>query len=688
MFSFSSSLSSSLNKAPMLRAAVGLLAGILLAEYVPGVPQWVLWAGLSVGVALMAVGLWRHGKRGSWLFPAALWAAMVLAGWLTALLHTPADPFPEDIGRTTLVVRLADTPHPTARSLKVPAEVEAYSDSTGFHATRGSIMLFLQPSAHADSLRYGDRICLRSRPSRPNDEQNPHQFDYRRYLRHRSILWQCYADSSAWIPDRQAAPAKGLKAWSKALQMRLVKRLRHSDLTPAQQGIAEALLLGWRDDLDPTTYRQFRDAGIAHLLCVSGLHVGIVAWLAGLLLLPLGMRRWARTLRGTVQMAILWLFVCITGMAPSTLRAGVMFSLLLLGDIGGRRGTGFNNLCTSAVLLLLVRPGLLFDLGFQLSYSAVVGIRLLMRPMERLLPIPDHGFAWWLPRKAWGYICLSTSAQLGTLPLVLYYFHQFPTWFLVANVTVVPFAALLLGTVMAVVFTAWWPALCGGVTALLRWELTGIDALTRWIGGLPHATFSDIYCDLPMALGLAATLLVVAYGLHSRHRWTLPAILLLLIAIEFHAAAVDRRAERQQTVVVYAAGRHWAAEYLCGRESYLVGDSDVTADPAVIGYQRDNLLVHRRIRHTVVLPVGTRWSDSRCAVHGHAVQFGTTRLMVVDSTNHRPFNRYAPLPAPDDKPRCDILVVAPACWADSAHLAATFDYGTLVRHPRQALVVE
>lgn len=665
-----------------------MAAGILLAEIFPLVPQAVLWAALTIATALLGIDLWQHGRRGAWLFTPALWMALTLTGWLAALLHSPAEPFPDDLGRTTLVVRLADTPHPSTRSVKVPAEVEAYTDSTGLHATRGCIMLFLQPSASADSLRYGDRLYVSTRPSRPNGEQNPHQFDYRRYLRHKGILWQCYCDSNSWLLARADTPPKGLTAWAKSLQKSLVERLRRTALTPAQQGIAEALLLGWRDDLDPDTQRQFRDAGITHLLCVSGLHVGIVAWLAGLLLLPLGRRRWARTLRGTLQMVVIWLFVCITGMAPSTLRAGVMFSFLLLGDIGARRGIVLNNLCTSAVLLLLVRPGMLFDVGFQLSYSAVLGIMALMRPLECLLPIPYRGPAWWLPRKVWGYVCLSTAAQLGTLPLVLYNFHQFPTWFLVANVTIVPFAALLLGTVIAVVLTGGWPVLCGAATALLRLELEGIDALTRWIGTLPCATLDSLYCDLPLALLLAATLAVIAYGLYTRHRWTIPAALALLLAVAGYSTAVDLRAERQQAVVVYAAGRLWAAEYLCGRDSYLVADSAVAADPAVIAYQRDNLLVHRRIRYTTVLPIGSRWSDGRCAVAGHAAQLGTLRLMVVDRTNARPFGRYAPLPNPDTKPRCDILLVAPRCWADSAHLAAAFDYGTLVRYPRQALVVE
>lgn len=671
-----------MKRAPMLRVAVALATGIVLSELMPNVTgAWVWWM-LGVSALLTTAAYCMHGKCGDWLFVVPLWITLTMAGWQLALLRVPQDPFAVEPGRCTLQVRLEDTPHPTARSMKVRAAVETYHDSTGWHTTRGDIMLFLQPCQATTPLAYGQRLWVRTRPQRPNGEQNPYQFDYRRYLRHKGILWQCYVDSTAWHRCPQADGGWSLIAWSKALQRSMVARLQATSLTPSQKGLAEALLLGWRDDLAEETVTQFRDVGIAHLLCVSGLHVGIVAWLAGWLLLPLGWRPRGRAVRGVFQIAIVWLFVMITGMAPSTLRAGAMFSLLIVGGLVSLRGLGMNNLCTSAVILLLAQPGMLFDVGFQLSYAAVASILLLNPPLQGLIQFPENRKClWWLPRKIWLLACLSTAAQLGTLPLVLYYFHKFSTWFLIANLTLVPCAGVLLMTVLGVVTLQFWPWACSFLTHILHWELSATDGFTRWVGSLPYAMMDNLYCDLPLALMTAACVLLLTVGLQDRRRWACPAVLTVLIAITLYMRMVDWRAEQQREVMVYAAGRHWAVEYFCGRESYLLADSAVVANPSTISIQRDKLIAHRRIQRTTLLPVDRPFADSHCAVENHVARMGGNTLLVIDRSNARRYNRKRPT-AKGAKPKVDIVLVAPGTWVDSSRLAAMVDCDTLVHYPQ------
>ena len=670
----------------MLRVAVAWVIGILLAELFPGVSTTILWVLLGVSAIMGGVLLWLHRLKMEALFTISLWVALMAMAWLWTLSRTPQDPFGDVAGRQTLSVRLADTPHPTARSMKVKATVEAYYDGEQWHPTDGDIMLFIQQSTRCDTLSYGQHLLLRTHLQRPNGEVNPYQFDYRQYLRHKGILWQCYVDSTAWLPYNAGKERWSLVAWAKALQRSLVQRLRATDLSAAQKGIAEALLLGWRNDLEESTLTEFRNAGITHLLCVSGLHVGIVAMMLGWLLLPLGWRPWGRTLRGILQIAAIWLFVMITGMAPSTLRAGVMFTLLLIGGMGSLRGLGMNNLCTSAVILLLVRPGMLYDMGFQLSYAAVAGIILLQQPMRAWISFPsDRKLLWWLPRKLWDLACVSTTAQIGTLPLILYHFHQFPTWFLIANMTVVPFAGVLLITTLAVVLLYFWPWAYGLVTSLLRWELTATENVTRRVGSLPHAILDNLYCDLPVALMTAGGVLLTVVAMRYKGRWAWPTLLALLIASTLYMRVVDVRAEKQQSIVVYSVGRHWAVEYLCGRDSYLLADSAVATSPATIGYQRDNLIVQRRIQHTLPLTTDTVFADNHCVVQGHVAQMGETTLLVMERSNARRFNRWR-RESPNPKPKVDIVLVTPGTWIDTARLSTHVDYDTLIHYPPKACV--
>lgn len=502
-------------RTPMLRLSLALMVGILLAEYL-SLPLWV-WVVAAVATCLLLAGVTLGGRepmRRRCFLP-LLWLVWIGVGVLLVWLHTPANPFPEGVeGRACrFYVRLVDTPHPTPKCYKVVAEVLTVEG----RPTRGRMLLYIRQDPASARLRYGDLLWANGWPQHPQNRVGDTSFDYRRYLRRKGIEWQCYLSPEQWQWDSHEGRTS-LLGWSKGVQLHLVERIRQSGLSASQQGIAEALLLGWRDDVDEATQQQYRDAGITHLLCVSGLHVGIVAWLAGAVLFFLGRKRWQRVVKGIVQIGVVWLFVLMTGMAPSTLRAGVMFSLLIVGGMLQRRPNSLNNLCTAMLVLLAAHPMWLFDVGFQLSFAAVAGILLWNRPLQQLVPLlSDTQSPWflWLPRKVWQLLCLSTSAQVATLPLVLFHFHQFPLYFLIANLTIVPFAGVLLATVLLMLLTG-----SGWVTSLLSGELVAVDRLTRWISSLPHAMLTDIYCDLPIALLITALILVFTLLLYSRNSTT------------------------------------------------------------------------------------------------------------------------------------------------------------------------
>ena len=523
-------IASLMRRTPMLRIVLALSAGILLSEYLPPVPIRTLIIATTVVTLLLTATLIFKPYWNKAFFSPLLWLALIAIGWTTGALHTtdPAQGLPPDGWGTqgnrpvTVVATLTDTPRQTPYTYKVPVRIEALRTDTAWLPTNCRMMLYIPQDNTSATLHYDDRLLLNINPQLPSDATNSNRFNYRRYLLHKGIAWQAFARPNQWtLLPTEPTQHSGIVAWSKQLQCRLVLRIQSCRLTPPQPGIAEALLLGWRDDLDPSTVQQFSNAGILHLLCVSGLHVGIVAWLAGLGFYFLGRRRWPRIVKGSVQIAAIWLFVLLTGMAPSTLRAGVMFTLLQLGNMMQRQPNSLNNLCTSA--LLLADPFLLFDVGFQLSYTAVLGIIAWQKPLADLLPLPFEKFTHRCVHYVWRLICLTTSAQLSTAPLMLYHFHQFTPWFLIANLTIVPLAGLLLATIMCMVAFARLPLLGGAATWLLRQELTATDALTRWVGTLPYATLDNLYCDLPMALLLVLSLLLLTLFIRCRIRWTLPA---------------------------------------------------------------------------------------------------------------------------------------------------------------------
>lgn len=624
-----------LGRAPMLRVVLAFAAGIGCAELFPTVGLL-----LPALLALMAAGVAAVGASGRvrWLTPAFLpflWLLFMDLGFLTATYHrtTPTDGLPAsgwcvaDREPALFSVRLADTPRQAPRTYKVAARVEAVYDGAVWQEADCPILLYLHKDSSAAALQYGDRLVIHARPQQPDSSINPYQFDYRRYLLRKGIAWHCYVAQEGWNrqPDSLASH-RGLLAWSKRVQRHLVQRLQATTLSQQYKGMAAALLLGWRDDLEPSTLLHFRQAGIMHLLCVSGLHVGIVAWLAGLLFLFMGKLRWQRVLKGSVQLLAIWGFTFVTGMAPSTLRAAVMFSLLRIGYMAQQRPLALNNLCTSALLLLFVNPGLLFDVGFQFSYTAVVGILALQDPLRSLVKLPFEK-RWTAPvRYVWKLVCLTLSAQLFCMPLQLYYFHEVYTWFIIANLLIVPFAGLLLATVLAVVLLPQASGLGHAAVWLAGQEFHAADGLAAWVGGLPCAVLDNLYCSPFMFVLLAVALLLVTLFLRSRLRWPLPVAAAVLMVAAICLTVVNTKAANRHEVVVYKADWHLAVECFDGRHSYLVCDSVVARNPEEIRFHREGMVNHCRTLSTTVLPVDTVFNDGRCALQSGILCFGEERI--------------------------------------------------------------
>ncbi len=605
-------------KSPILHVLLPLVVGIALQSVLPPVPLgWcVLLATLLVGLLLPI--LWK-GSRSSRLFSLQLSVVGVALGFTLATVRqpmlSPKHYVHDGLPAGQMEVQLREIPHRADKSVKVQAEVLRVQDSSGWRSTEGRIMLFFARDSVAETLAMGDRLLVAARAQQPSARENPHQFDYRRYLRHKGILYQGYVPAGQWL--LLGHDGRGIKALLTRWRLRLLQVVEQADLSPAQQGMAAALLLGWKDNVDDESYARFQTAGIAHLLCVSGLHVGIVAVLLGwcfswMACLPRGY-----LYKGLVQLIGLWLFVALSGMAPSAVRAGIMFSCIVLGKLFFSSPPTLNSLGVSALLLLLIRPSLLFDVGFQLSYAAVVGIVTLC-PVLCIPALQRHDdFAMtragrWRSRglrltgKVYDLLCITTVAQLSTLPFTLFYFHSFSPWFFVANMIVVPFATLLLAGILVMLLLAWWPTLFAWAAAVVGVELRGVEAVTAWVAQLPGASVGHIYFDGFMFVLLLAVVVLCcmwAVGEKPRHRRYIIALSLLIVMLVSYAIWCRCRCHVQRQVVCYSVGQRTAIEVMQGRTGIVYCDSLTLAQPAAVDYQIANNAVYHQIKQRSFQPI-------------------------------------------------------------------------------------
>lgn len=628
------------SECPLLKLVLPLMLGVWLAsEFALSLPLCVAVAGLTLVLLFvcLSVPALRRGYRKvldclSLLLFCALGVVLVYVNNPYAAYshysHWCVNGTPMSVK-----MRLVETPIEKPKTIGVVAELEQCNDGSGWRETSGRVMLHVAKDSVSRQLRYGDCLEAELKLLAPNGALNPYQFDYRKFLYRKGIAATAYLKTDCY--EVVGHQSKGLIGWSKEAQRTLVERLRQTQMKPAYQGLAEALLLGWKQDVDDAMKAQFRDAGIMHLLCVSGLHVGLVTAIIGGCLFLLPRTRWWNLLRILLLLAGTWAFVCLTGMASATVRAGVMFSVYVISSGSGRIGNNLNALAFAALLLLCVNPWCLYDVGFQLSFAAVLGIMLLYHPLFELfseglkshrnvlLKVLSRG-----AQEIWRLVCLSLSAQLATLPIMMFYFHQFPVYFLIANLLVVPFAGVLLGCVMLVAITMHWGAVGAFCTKVLCGMLGVVDHLTRWVAGLPGAVLENIYCDVPLALLCALWVVMVIVTLRRRQRLWVSMTLFALVAVVGYAVAVDFRCVRNQQLVVYADAPVVAVELFDGKESYLFTEGPLRDAPDALRYQRGGLLLHNKVRTTHVCALDTVLHHRSFEMHRGVLSCKGTKFLV------------------------------------------------------------
>lgn len=572
-----------------------------------------------------------------------------------------------------MLVDVNSLPTHKSRSLKIEADVVEIGDesSNTFHPCSGKILLFLSPADTIPSP--GDRLLVNTSPSLPSAVENPHQFNYRKYLRRRGILYTAHVPASNYRILRHSDG--GLLDCIASLRQSLIGIIQSSALSPEERGIAEALFLGWDDDLAPETEATFRAAGITHLLCVSGLHVGIVAMLVGYSLFFLSNKRNHRIIKGCIQLIVIWFFVILTGMAPGTMRAGIMFSLIIIGQMFFSRPPTLNSIAASALIILVINPMSLFEIGFQLSFCSVIAIVILVPRLQEIIHIP-YGknkitkTLFWILRRLRDLACVSIAAQIAISPFTLFYFHQFPLYFLVANIIIVPFAGLLLGSLLVMMLLAWWPWLFNMLETIVSAELSFTNWITSMVASWPHAVIDNIYFDLPMLFLTISVVVATAAALMRRKPAMLSLALALLLPLLIHCRMVEKRCLSQRVMTVYNVGNHTAIEYFAGHESYLLCDSIIANSPQIIDFQTQNNLVWHKARRTHILALDTTFNDSNLFIKNHFVGFAGKTMRIIDRSNYR---RKSP-----PKIKLDYLLLRESPYITMAQLSERYDFDTLI----------
>ncbi|MFO8128315.1 MAG: ComEC/Rec2 family competence protein [Bacteroidales bacterium] len=553
---------------PCVRIALPLMAGILAGRYVPlatGMHGALFFISGAVYIfSLLAFLGYRHRYVPGFVLNLVLilfgmqWAAPLQNG-CDSIGSPLEDP-------SFLVVSLPEPVLEKERSYGTVALV-AEDLSSGDGLSGEKILIYFEKDSLAGRLEHGDILIIHVVPRRILAARNPGEFDYAEYMALQHVFYQAYVPAGTWqLLGRKSN--RGIRGFAWDLRNYFTKRLEQVITSEDRLGVARAILLGDDALMNEDIRNSYTGAGAMHILCVSGLHVGVVYLLLNSLLFFLRGRPALRVARVVLLLGFIWLYAMVTGLSPSVMRASTMLTFIISGQLMSRKPNIYNSLAASVIFLLLIDPAYLFSLGFRLSYLAVLSIVSVQPLLYTLVHFRYH-----LPDRIWALITVSIAAQFGTAPLAALYFHQFPVYFIVTNLVAIPLSAVVIYSGFAFLMLSFsaWGALVPGY--LLDKGLAVLNYSMDMIMGWPGSAVTGINLTGGMCFFIYGIFFLVVLWVYSGKRCLRPCILVCIIA--FMVVFTHRRHSgfKQQKAIIYAVRGHTAVDVLSGRAHTVFADS-------------------------------------------------------------------------------------------------------------------
>ena len=476
-----------------LPLSIYLIAGILTGFAIE-LDQSVILIG---GFIILCIFFYYKYRAGKQLFPDAL------AGFTTYLIifylgftrsyfsrpeHQPGHYIHQNLEQTdsSLVSgRIIEEMKPATFSRKYLFEAGSIINHKNRVPVKGKILINIyRDSLNTLSLRPGTEIIIPFQPEIIKEPLNPFQFSYRNYLKHLQVERQSNLNHSQILITGEEPDVRS-SAWR--LRERLISKLKVLDFGQDELAVFQALILGQRRDISEQLYKDYAAAGAIHILAISGLHIGILLLLLNFLFKPIASLKYGKIIKPVLIILILWAFAYLTGLSPSVVRAVCMFSFLAIGMQLKRKTSSLNSLFLSLFFLLLINPYYLFQVGFQLSYLAVFSIIIFQPVLYKILTVKYRILDYF-----WKLISVSLAAQIGVIPLSIFYFHQFPGLFLITNLVVLPFLGVLLIFGIGVILLANLDLLPKFIEVTFSFMLKSLNNFVSEIAHFESFVFTDL----------------------------------------------------------------------------------------------------------------------------------------------------------------------------------------------------
>lgn len=477
------------------------------------------------------------------------------------------------------VAEVIEAPQEKEKSFKSVLRIKDVKLYDDFRKCKGKVLVYFAKDSLKPPPNAGDIIYCKLTMQETTSPRNPGSFDYKKYLATQNIYHQAYVKPEYWS-RLDIKTSFNILRFSNNIREKLITVLQNQKIGTREQGVAAALIFGKKDLLDPDVATGFASAGVMHILSVSGLHVGIIYMVVGFLLKIFHSKsRKQKIVNACIIILSTWAYALITGMSPAVLRAATMFTFMTLGNLSNRYVHSINSITASAFLILIINPLLLKNIGFQLSYLAVVGIVFINPPINKL----------WKPQNRilkyfWSLIAVSIAAQLATSPISMYYFHQFPTYFILSNIIAVPLSGVVIYSALLTLVVSPIPFIANIVAVVCNFLIYLLIEGVRFVEHLPNSVVYINIIKTPELIALYIAIILFTTFVYLKRNFLFVSGLLFVVIFAGFVRYSDFKNANQSYFIVHSITKHSAISVIDSKRHILFADSATLHDKKIFDY--------------------------------------------------------------------------------------------------------
>lgn len=538
---------------PLARITIGFISGILFAYYFhPSLPILFILLSISISVFGILYILFKNKSKYIFYFGLTTYLLSFLIGISTQVIHI--DHFQKS--NYSHITTIFEEPHSISVIIREKLKSTPFSDryialinSVDEKKQTGRIILNIQKDSLYHEFEIGAPLLIKGILSKNRPPNNPNQFDYSKYLENKQIYAQLYADVDEIKIGTEIE--KNIWYYSSKLRTRIIRNLEKNNFHKTELNVAIALIMGQQQDISPEIIRDYQYAGAVHILSVSGLHIGFILIFVTFILKPIPNTKRGSFIKLLIILASLFTFGIIAGLAPSVVRSVTMFSFVAIGNHLRRSVNIYHTLLVSILLILLFEPSFLFDVGFQLSYLALFFI-IWLQPILASIWLPKNKISKYI----WDILTVSFAAQIGTLPLSIYYFHQFPGLFFVTNLIIIPLLSIIMILGVLVMLLAAFNSIPVFLSQLLEWSIYYLNKIINTIASLEQFIIQDIPLHFYLLLSSYLVVITAIIWLKKPNFNKLVLVLISIIIVQISYLSIQWNIQNEQEWIVFNIKRN------------------------------------------------------------------------------------------------------------------------------------